>query len=562
MLPRMIHNDNISKWRTVRFGGINHTLGAETGDIWLDENIVSDEYPVLVTRPARKIQADYYGIYGTLGDIQIGQNIKYKGVTVTGASFSELQSITEFNRYALLMPSKVWVRTDIIGFVASTDDLPEHPEYGDVWAVGSEGEYSCVYWDGDSWEDVGAVCGSIEASETVSATFADGTYAGEAADANTILAADPDFDWSESFSVGDAVKISGAADDANNITIIVREIDGNELRFYENSFTVNSTPANITIAREMPDLDMICVNENRVWGYHRQTIYASKLGDFRNWNVFDGLSSDSYAVDVLAGGDFTGCITFLGYPTFFKVDGVYKVYGARPANFQVMGSAATGVLNGATLAIAGETLYYLSRDGVMAYSGGMPLPVSDMLGDIITGSASARAASDGHKYRLWYDSAKWLEWDDRKSMWHIESIDGWDGIAYGFVKDGKIALVSTSGELWSDEGMDETVSWYMETADWTEDVSDAPQYGANKKGTGKVQLRMVLGEYSTCTVSMQFDSDGVWREVKSFRTENVKRSFYLPIIPRRNDHFRIRIEGTGHYELYSLSRESYKGSAI
>ena len=42
----------------------------------------------------------------------------------------------------------------------------------------------------------------------------------------------------------------------------------------------------------------------------------------------------------------------------------------------------------------------------------------------------------------------------------------------------------------------------------------------------------------------------------------MKRSFYLPIIPRRSDHFRIRFSGTGGWRLYSLVRESYSGSEL
>ena len=72
---------------------------------------------------------------------------------------------------------------------------------------------------------------------------------------------------------------------------------------------------------------------------------------------------------------------------------------------------------------------------------------------------------------------------------------------------------------------------------------------------------MELDEDASVTIQMQFDSDGVWRDVKTLTTE-VKRSFYLPIIPRRSDHFRIRFNGTGSWRLYSLVRESYIGSEL
>ena len=60
---------------------------------------------------------------------------------------------------------------------------------------------------------------------------------------------------------------------------------------------------------------------------------------------------------------------------------------------------------------------------------------------------------------------------------------------------------------------------------------------------------------------MRFDSDGEWKDVSTL-SATVKRSFYLPIIPRRSDHFQIKITGTGQWKLYSLVRESYSGSEL
>ena len=87
------------------------------------------------------------------------------------------------------------------------------------------------------------------------------------------------------------------------------------------------------------------------------------------------------------------------------------------------------------------------------------------------------------------------------------------------------------------------------------------EYGANRKGTSKIQVRMELDAGASVTFAMQFDSDGIWREVKTLTTAT-KRSYYLPIIPRRSDHFRIKITGSGCWRLYSLVRESYSGSEL
>lgn len=136
-----------------------------------------------------------------------------------------------------------------------------------------------------------------------------------------------------------------AAHEGNNQTIIIREIDGDYLRFYENSFTINEggDAETLTISRDVPDMDFICENENRLWGCKEDTIYSSKLGDPFNWNVFDGLSTDSYAVNVGSAGDFTACCSYLGYPVFFKEE--INLQGLRGQALQLPGDEF-GLLGG------------------------------------------------------------------------------------------------------------------------------------------------------------------------------------------------------------------------
>ena len=83
----------------------------------------------------------------------------------------------------------------------------------------------------------------------------------------------------------------------------------------------------------------------------------------------------------------------------------------------------------------------------------------------------------------------------------------------------------------------------------------------NKKGTAKLQIRAELGAGATLIVKMMFNSDGEWRTVAVLKAET-KRSYYLPIIPRRSDHFRIAFEGVGEWRVYSLTREHYAGSEL
>ena len=93
-----------------------------------------------------------------------------------------------------------------------------------------------------------------------------------------------------------------------------------------------------------------------------------------------------------------------------------------------------------------------------------------------------------------------------------------------------------------------------EFADYTDD-------DPYKKGIAKILVRVELEAGSTMDVYMKFDSQD-WIKVNGTLTANVKRSYYLPIIPRRADHYRIKFQGTGDGRIYSVAREYYNGSAL
>ena len=318
-----------------------------------------------------------------------------------------------------------------------------------------------------------------------------------------------------------------------------------------------------TVVREVPDLKYLCEDGNRLWGCDGDTIYASKLGDPFNWNVFDLLETDSWALTPASSGEFTGCINYQGYPTFFKEDRLYKVYGQLPSTFSVVDSPCLGVAAGCsdTLALAWGSLFYLGTNGPMIYTGSLPRPVGQELGN--TRFIGGSAGSDGLKYYAsLIDPAggcKLYVYDVQRGLWHIE--DELDAVHLCRV-EGDLYCMDTDGNIWilgeaknapEDATQEAAPEWMAEFSDFTHD-------DPNHKGVSKLQLRLGLENGSRVTVLIQFDSDGVWRSVRALEGKGEKRSYYLPIIPRRCDHYRIRLEGTGRASLYSLVRESYSGS--
>lgn len=527
-LPSMAFSDGIRKYKQTEFKGYNHRLDAQDGELWDMENLTSDYYPLLSPRKQRYIIAElttpngFYahdGLYWVDGTDFYADGTEVQGMTLE----NNRKRFASLGAYIVILPDKKYYNR-------------------------LTGEY-----------------GSIEASWSGSGKIQDGTYAEEAAEANTIYASGAS--WGDIFTAGDAVEISGCTEHPeNNKTIIIREIDGDYLRFYENSFIIGAggdTETNMVLRRRMPDVDFICENENRLWACKGDTIYCSKLGDIFNWNVFDGVATDSFAVDVGSTGDFTGCCAYLGYPVFFKEEHIYKVYGDKPSNFQVMGSASLGVEEGSdgSIAIAGEMLFYLSRVGIVCYTGGIPQSVAMNFGT--QRFRDAIGGSDGTKYyvsmRDTDDEWHLFVYDTRRNLWHRE--DWMQAVGFGWNRE--LYFLDAEGTVWLNGNAREI----PENAEQEMFVESIAEFGdfiekdPNHKGTAKIQVRMELEEDASVTIEMQFDSDGVWHEVKTLTTA-VKRSYYLPIIPRRSDHFRIRFIGTGQWRLYSLVRENYSGSEL
>lgn len=317
-------------------------------------------------------------------------------------------------------------------------------------------------------------------------------------------------------------------------------------------------PNAITITREMPDMDFIFTAGNRLWGARGDTIYGSKLGDPLNFNVFDGLATDSYSVDLGTPGDATAGIEYNGYPIFFKEDGIFKLYGDYPQNFQMYATMKQGVRKGCgkSLVIAGDILYYVSRYGVMAYNGGVPTWIGEPIGKQIL---KAVAAGGGQKYYLSaYDGEVWdlYVYDANRGMWHREDdlrlMDaGYNGAVIGLSADGRI--LSLSPEYIGSGTEEEEAPWMVEFADM---VFGSP----NRKGIGKMQFRFGFEEPGEVVISVKYDS-GEWEKVMTV-SGGTKESRVIPLIPRRCDHFKIRLESRNRVNIYGMTVHYYHGSEL
>ena len=595
------------------FGGLNHNPGAGDGELYDMTNLSAGAYPLLSPR---------------------------------GKRGSELQTPVTAPRGLGAVDKPFWVDGTRFYYDGADKGAVTATAADQVFAV--LGDRICIF-PAKKVYDVGTnTLSSLEASTGaltgVTVAFRNGYYEGVPANANTIYKSGNG--WSTyGFHEGDAVTISGCTTHTeNNKTAIIREIDGNYLKFYENTFTldprwryaaaegglaagtyhfvisetekqftlsgalsygdtldwdgsaltktVSGTTTTVTtttgdggaeltfyeygvnymeagtltFTREVPALTQVCVNENRVWGTDGKTIYASKLGDPFNFNVFDGLSTDSWQSENVDAGDFTACVSYLGFPVFFKEDQVYKVYGDKPSNFQWTPSARLGVKAGCakSLAVAGETLFYLSPAGICAYTGGIPSVISGPLGEDKTWSYAAAGSDHLRYYVSMTDGTAYslFVYDTRYRTWHREDAAQAVGFAWW---GGGLHMLKSDGTLWRLDGtagtLESAVSWVAEFADFTRVYETTDTGSENKKGLLRLLIRCELGTNASMSVLVRYDSRGDWITAKTI-TAAAKKSFIVPLILRRCDHFRLKLTGTGDFKVWSIAPVRYSGSHL
>lgn len=551
------------------FGGLQHTRHGFDGTIYEMENLCGSEYPCLTVRKPRYLTERLTGCHGVTcidGTLYYAANgLFYAGSRAVGSVSAEQKQFAVLGRRLLIFPDKKYLHTGILGAVNAVSDLSTafpDAECGDCAAVGT-GVLKQIYtFDGSAWTWLEQEFSTMNPVYRGGLVFqAQGTYAGVPAENNTVRA--PGVAFKDYFRPGDAVTFTGVTECTANdgLTSIIREIDGDKLIFYENTFTLNGADSiedDVRVAREVPAFTHVCSSGNRLWGVRGDTVYGSALGDPLNFNVFEGLSTDSYRVESGTQGSFTACCSYLGYPTFFKEDGIFKLYGDRPSEFTLSASAAEGVAADSpkSLAKAGETLFYLSRRGVMAYQGGLPRFLGEAFGQ--TRLRLGKGGSSGTGY--------YLSCLDESGNSHLFVFDTLRGLWYRqdsaavldfFQRDGLLCFAKTNGAVWTAEGIptsgeaEQTVPWSFETGDFLLDT-------AASKHLVRVLLGYTLGAGASFTVKYSADG-GEWIAAAEVTSQS-RKSGYLSLLPARCGSFRLKLSGSGEFLLSSLTAEYAAGS--
>lgn len=553
------------------FPGYDHNPRPREGAMYHTQNLSGRHYPLLSTRQPRQTlreMNDPGGLIAKDALYWVDDGAFYaNGLPVPGLDLQKgMKQLISMGAYIVIWPDRKYINTQNL-----TDFGPI-----DHFFTTGEATLTPCRQDGENYDMEGAVISPTPPEEARNGQL----WLDTSGDAHVLCQyAQASGEWTpiptvylklsapgvgKGFNAFDGVTLSGFTGEGESLNgDTVLQAAGEDFVVFPGLLDQALTVENVTLRREAPQMDFICEANNRLWGCRYglndgkpvNEIYASKLGDFKNWRCFMGLSTDAYAVSLGTDGVFTGAVNFQGCPVFFKEGCLHRVYGAQPSAFQLQTVICQGVArdSAASLCQGDGALYYKSRSAVMRYDGATPQPVSRALGD-----ARYHAGVGGMLGSLYYLSLMdesgephLFVYDEAKALWYRE--DAERPLAFAQLDD-KIYYL-TASHLKSAQGEEETFPWQAVTAVM------GYEYPENKY-LSRWLIRAAAGAGQIIRLAIQYDSSGLWEPAGEITGRGMAASFVIPVIPRRCDHLQLRLSGEGQFKLFSLARVLEKGGDV
>ena len=537
------------------FAGLDRSLGAKLPSFSCLENLTAAHYPALTPRAPRTrvlhqevdgLSTDNGLCYVLDGGFYIAGNR-----VLSGLSQGQKQLVS-MGAKVVIFPDKKWVNTvdlssgsleayeedEAVSFTlvdshgvafsaALSPDAPEDPRQGDLWLT----ENALLQYDGQDFLPV--------------PTWVRISLPGAG------------------FAAGDVVNITGiqmpSGSDLNGYHSLFR-VEGEAMTIQ--GFCLPGTqPAamgKVTVSRRLPEMDLVFECGNRLWGCRYGTdnqgaivneIYCSRLGDPTNWEDFSGTAADAWRASLGSQGAFTGGISYLGQPLFFKEGSLHRVYGSYTGQFGIDSLDCRGVQKGSerSLAVVEEVLYYLSSAGVCRYDGSLPIRISQALGDWqLTQGIAGSFRGDYYLWCLADGQQKMLVYTPGKGLWHSQN----PLEIKAFAADTKRLYGSCDDGIWVlGEGL-ESPQWSAQTPPLT-----LEGYHATKFCKLALHLKLPLG--SRMEILASYDG-GEFEPIASLEgaLDPMKK---LCFRPRRCQQFSLRLEGQGDMALLGLGIYTRQG---
>ena len=301
------------------FKGYNHNLRIGDGEFYDMTNLSSDNYPVLSPRSKRGIYKSLVKSQGMVAKdalcyVEDGYFVINERPPVYMGLSDTPKTLISMGAYVIIMPDKKYI---------NTENYSDQGNIEETFSTYSEVSFQMCKADGTGYDNVSVQATPpsdpknmdlwIDTSEVPNVLKQySSTTAMWSIVATTYIRISAT-DIGKHFSVNDGVTISGVKDESLkdlNATMVIWAKGDNYIVVTGIIDKVITQPEPVTVERKMPEMDFVIESENRLWGCKYglvevngesmmvNEIYASKLGDFKNWNCFMGISTDSYAASV------------------------------------------------------------------------------------------------------------------------------------------------------------------------------------------------------------------------------------------------------------------------
>lgn len=557
MLPfidsKVYKNVKKTEQTIVRMGGINYSDNIRDGDLVDSDGISARRYPYISTAGLWSIRDSFYtGVssYAAFGEDEF---------CVKGTKFyhnkKEIGSVTAGNKQFALVNKKLCIFPD-----KKIYDMQYDRFYSiEVQFATTRVDYVRIFSDHITWD------GRNGTDNIPEGMFYPGDTVHIKLERTTGTATSPVgytfFDMD--VTLRDKDKKQGRWDKYKKVEVSEEPLASTDTLYVTNTLVAedigsssSSDYMKLTIERKAPDFDFVCESDNRLFGCNsaENVIYASALGDPRNFNTFNGIATDSYSLAIASPGPWTGCAKLGSSILFFKEDRMHKILGSSPSDYSMYAYEVDGVKPGCSksLCVIDNNLFYLGNKGVNIIADGMPALISPNFGNL--NIIEAVGGSDEDTYYMSANcNGKWalFAYEKKHGIWVKEK----DYHVSDFARHGSLTSALISGTVYTvnEESADPEVQWRMQFTPFYETMDGRKIYSS-------LSIRFELPEGSFVRALVRFDG-GEWKEVRTI-SGCVEGVVTMPIVINRCDKFELMLEGEGACTIHQIKRSFRVGGDV
>lgn len=574
------------------FAGYDHRLVTSDTTFYDMQNMCTGLYPAISTRPKRAKVSTLTNARGLIAKDALcwidGNALYYNGNKITGITLnsSTPKQMVSMGAYLVIFPDAVYVNTKDLneyGSLGASYELPadntvtvtvsrqDGTEYENLLVSNTPPENAAV---GDYWIDT-SESPSVLKMYTYEEIWADVPVSYCTVKATDIGAG---FKTGDGLTVTASKNLGGAlpfgAEGNYSATLVMSAITDDTLTFagIMNTAQVVYNAGDITLKaeRRIPKMNYVVESQNRLWGCYYglddegktlNEIYASALGDPKNWQTFQGTAADSYIVSLGSDGVFTGAASYQNRPVFFKEQCIHTVYGDYPANYTMHTANVRGVQKGSWRSVAniGGVLYYKSPTDICAYDGSIPVSISAQLGDDNAVFSHAVAGANGTLLYIALRSGNtdtMYVYDTQRGIWSKED----EATPIAFASDSSGLYYITQNALMRTVYTQATGGTpEPEDIEWSLTTGIHGFENPDGKRLRQLKLNMLAEEDTACELEVMYDSSGEWLKIADCYGSGLTKCTSVIFIPQLCDHFQLRLSGYGYMHLVSVTKSVLYG---